>query len=458
MIKSMESLKQEPVVVSIPQTNQPDVKKLFAEQLESKINTNTAKIAVIGMGYVGLPLASYFAKKEFPVVGIEINSQKVESLKRGLNYVEDDKGLLKEVVEAGHLKATTDFSVLEESDVILICVPTPLNKYREPDMSHIQDSVDKILKYFRPGQLIILESTTYPGTTDGFILPLLEKTGLKVGEDFFLAFSPERVDPGNSKYHTGNTPKVVGGVEPVSGELSRLLYSKVIDEVHVATSARAAEMEKLYENIFRAVNIALVNEMALLCRRMGISMWEVIELAKTKPYGFMPFYPGPGMGGHCIPIDPFYLTWKAREFDFCTHFIELAGEINTDMPYEIVNIVAEALGSIEKPIKNSRVLLLGAAYKKDIGDLRESPALKIFKILKDKGAAVEYNDPYATEMRMDGQKILSVENPDLASYDCVVITTDHSCYDYDDVIEKSRVVVDTRNATKKFNNPKIFLL
>ena len=428
------------------------------EELLKKIESKEAQIVVIGMGYVGLPLAIEFAKSGFNISGIEINKNKVQQLNGGINYIFSDKGQLHEMVNLGRLSATGDYECLKTADCICICVPTPLNRHREPNMAYVIEATKKISEKLQKGQLIVLESTTYPGTTEELILPILERSGLKVGEDFFLAFSPERVDPGNKKYQIHNTPKVVGGITPQCTRLAGKLYSQIIEEVHEASSTRVAEMEKLYENIFRAVNIALVNELALLCNKIDIDIWEVIKLAKTKPYGFLPFYPGPGMGGHCIPIDPFYLTWKAREYDFNTRFIELAGEINTIMPYEITQMIIEALSSQKKCINGAKVLILGVAYKKDIADYRESSSLKIFEILQAKGADVHYNDPHIHRIPTNGHFTESVSCENLSDYDCVVIATDHSSYDYDRILKESKLIVDTRNALKVRDNPKVFTL
>jgi len=428
------------------------------DELLEKINSKEAGIVIIGLGYVGLPLAIEFAKNQFTVSGIEIDRKKVRQLNGGINYIFSDKGQLHEMVTMGKLRATGDFDCIKKADCICICVPTPLNRYREPNMQYVMKAAEKVSSRLRCGQLVVLESTTYPGTTDELILPILEKSGLEVGKDFFLAFSPERVDPGNKKYNICNTPKIVGGITPDCTELAAALYSNIIDEIHEASSTRVAEMEKLYENIFRAVNIALVNELALLSKKMDIDIWEVIKLARTKPYGFLPFYPGPGMGGHCIPIDPFYLTWKAREYDFNTKFIELAGEINTRMPYEITQMIIEALSSQGKCINHSKVLILGVAYKKDIADCRESSSLKLYEILQAKGADIYYNDPYIRRVATNGHFSESVPMKDLGNYDCVVIATDHSAYNYKKILEESKLIVDTRNALKVRNNGKVFTL
>ncbi|MCE1248862.1 MAG: nucleotide sugar dehydrogenase [Firmicutes bacterium] len=430
----------------------------ITEELVNKIESGTAKIAVIGMGYVGLPLAIEFASKNFSVTGIDIDKDRIGLLNKGNNYIFDDHGQLGKAVECGNLKATDDFSLIGNADCICICVPTPLDRHREPDLKYVINAAGMVANYLKKGQLVTLESTTYPGTTDEVILPILEKSGLKVGTDFHLAFSPERVDPGNQSFNVKNTPRVVGGVTSGCTQAAVALYSKIIDRVVEASSTRVAEMEKLYENIFRAVNIALVNELALLSKKMDIDIWEVIELAKTKPYGFLPFYPGPGMGGHCIPIDPFYLTWKAREYDFNTKFIELAGEINTRMPYEITQLITEALSSQGKCIKDAKIMILGVAYKKDIADYRESSSLKILEILMHKGADVYYNDPHIGRVPTNGHFSDSSPLTGLDKYDCVVIATDHTAYNYQRILEESVLIVDTRNALKIRNNPKVFTL
>ncbi|HEX3016119.1 MAG TPA: nucleotide sugar dehydrogenase [Desulfobacteria bacterium] len=425
-----------------------------AFKLKSKIEKHDAVVGVIGLGYVGLPLAVEKGKMNFTVIGFDINEEKVARVNAGDNYIGDVKDEeLKALVQKGLLKATTDFAKLAECDVVIICVPTPLTITRDPDISYIQASADQIAKYLRPGQLITLESTTYPGTTEEIILPLLEKSGLKVGKDFFLAFSPERVDPGNKRFSTKNTSKVVGGVTPVCLEIAYSLYSQTIINVVPVSSPGAAELTKVFENTYRAVNIALVNELMLLCDKMNLDIWEVVEAAGTKPFGIQTFYPGPGVGGHCIPIDPFYLTWKAREYDFHTRFIELAGEINVEVSYYVVNKIINALNAVNKSLKDAKVLVLGVAYKKDIDDLRESPALKIMEMIRQHGAQLTYHDPYIPAIEPHGGCTVhmdSVELTDAAveAADCVLILTDHSAIDYDRVVEKANLVVDTRNATK----------
>ena len=427
--------------------------------LKERIEKREANIAVIGLGYVGLPLAVEKARAGFTVVGIERNPNRVAMVNRGESYIVDvSAGDLKAVVDSGKLRATEDFSVIETSDVITICVPTPLDRNKQPDTVYIEHVVERSLLHLHPGQLVILESTTYPGTTEEVVAPRIESRGLKVGEDVFLAFSPERVDPGNPRYKVRNTPKVVGGVTPECTDLAASLYEQVLDGgVFRVSSPRVAELTKLLENVFRIVNISLVNELALLCERMGIDIWEVIEAAKTKPFGYMPFYPGPGLGGHCIPLDPFYLSWKAKEYDFTTRFIELAGQINDAMPRHVVERAMELLNENGKPLNGARVLLLGVAYKKDIADLRESPALKIAKILRDRGAIVSYHDPYVPEVKLGEDTIenLPLTEETLRSQDLVIITTAHTNVDYKLVVAASPLVFDTRNATAGVSAPNL---
>ncbi len=422
------------------------------KQLQQKIQDKTAIIGVIGLGYVGLPLAVEFANAGFRVVGIDIDQRKVDAVNAKTSYIQDvATEEVAKLVEAGRLRATADFSALKEIDAVSICVPTPLRKTKDPDISYIMAAVDEIVKYLHPGQLIVLESTTYPGTTDEAILPELLKTGLQVGKDFMLAFSPERVDPGNASYHTKNTPKVLGGVTPECLAAAKLLYEQAIGTIISVSSTKSAEMVKLLENTFRSVNIGLVNEIAVMCDKLGVNVWEVIEAAATKPFGFMPFYPGPGLGGHCIPIDPYYLAWKMKTLNYNARFIELAGEINASMPEYVVNKVVDALNDVEKSVKGSRILLLGIAYKRDINDVRESPALDIFRILEKKGALICYNDPYIPNFAEDGVHFNSCPLSEdlLKSVDCVVLVTDHSSYDYQWLVDRSKIFVDTRNATKK---------
>jgi len=425
------------------------------------------KVAIIGCGYVGLPLALRFAEAGHKVTGYDTDPEKINMLNAGRSYIEHiQQTKIQQFVNSRHFSATTDFSRLKEADAILICVPTPLNEYREPDLSYVEQTALSIQPHLQRGQLVVLESTTYPGTTEELVLPILEKSGLRcpiaagpenenVPVDFFLAFSPEREDPGNKQYGLAQIPKVVGGVNAPSGRAAVSLYAQVVAKVIPVSSTRAAEMAKLLENIFRCVNIALVNELKLLSMRMGVDIWEVIDAAATKPFGFMPFYPGPGLGGHCIPVDPFYLSWKAREYDFSTRFIELAGEINTSMPYHIVDAIAAALNNHKKSVKGSKILVLGVAYKKDVDDLRESPTLKIMQILQERGANFDYNDPYFPQLRKmrhynyEHMKSVPLSAETLASYDAVVIATDHSSYDYAAIVDAAKLVVDTRNATRR---------
>ena len=425
------------------------------EKLIKKIEEEQAEIGIIGMGYVGLPLAVEFARSGLHVTGIDIDTKRVEEINSGKSYIQDtDSEELSLLVKNGRLKATDDFSVLASLDTVSICVPTPLRKTKDPDISFIVSSTEEILKYLHKGQLIVLESTTYPGTTDEIILPRLESSGLKVGKDFFLAFSPERVDPGNKKYTTKNTPKIIGGVTESCTRVARALYEKAIDRVVAVSSSGSAEMVKLLENTFRAVNIALVNEVVLMCNRLKINVWEVIEAAATKPFGFMPFYPGPGLGGHCIPIDPHYLSWKLKTLNYKARFIELASEINAGMPFYVVEKIGDVLNSRQKSIKGSKVMVLGVTYKKDINDVRESPALDIINILYEKGAAIFFNDPYIRELDGYNEMIefTEINVNSLKEADCVVIVTDHTAYDYSLIVEHSPVVIDTRNATKNVNN------
>ena len=413
-------------------------------------------IAVIGLGYVGLPLAVEFAKRGLRVYGIERKKERLDAINRGISYIEDvDQAILSEVTKSEALKAFQTFEVLKEDiDAIIICVPTPLIKNKTPDVSFIISVSEQIVPYLHIEELIVLESTTYPGTTEEIVLPILQKSRLIPGKNFYLAFSPERVDPGNKKYHTGNIPKVVGGINEASTKKASELYKIIVPEVFEVSSPKAAEMSKLLENTFRLVNVALVDELAIFSEKIGIDIWEVIEAAKTKPYGFMPFYPGPGIGGHCIPIDPFYLLWKAKEYDVDISFIELAGKINDSMPEYVINKIAYALNTVKKPINESKILILGVAYKKDIGDVRESPAFKIINILDKWGAKISYYDPYVPEFNMGKYTFYSVEEltpQELKKYDTVLILTDHSNIDYDLVAKEANIVVDTRNTIKEKN-------
>ncbi len=425
------------------------------------------KIGIIGCGYVGLPLALRFAESGHSVIGFDTDPSKVAMLNAGKSYIQHiaaDK--IAQFVSAKRFSATTDFARVKDVDAVLICVPTPLDDRREPDLTYVEKTAHYISPHLQRSQLIVLESTTYPGTTEELVLPILAQSGLKcpvvsgpenenVATDFFLAYSPEREDPGNKHYGLAQIPKVVGGANPPSSRAAQALYSQIVARVIPVTSTRAAEMCKLLENIFRCVNIAMVNELKLLCMRMGIDIWEVIDSAATKPFGFMPFYPGPGLGGHCIPVDPYYLSWKAREYDFATRFIELAGEINTAMPYSIVSSVTDALNERGKSLKGSRVLVLGVAYKKDVDDLRESPTLKIMQLLIQRGAQVDYNDPYFPQLhKMRHYDYAHMKSKDLdpktlGAYDCVVIATDHTVYDYPAIVQAAKLVIDTRNATRR---------
>jgi nucleotide sugar dehydrogenase len=425
---------------------------LRVDTLLAKINDRTAVVGVVGLGYVGLPFAVEKAKAGFRVVGIEQNPKRAECVNSGNNYIEDvvDSDL-RELVGKGKITAVTDFSMVAELDIIVIAVPTPLTINLTPDLQYVENVTHQLAKHIRPGQLISLESTTYPGTTDEVMLPLLAQSGLKVEQDFFLAHSPERVDPGNKRFNTKNTNKVVGGVGPESLKVAVAFYSQAIEHIVPVSSAKAAEMVKVYENTFRAVNIALVNEMLLLCNKMGLSVWEVLDAAFTKPFGIMPFYPGPGVGGHCIPLDPHYLEWKAREFNFNTHFIALAGEINRKMPEFVRTKAARELNRMGKAVSRSKILALGISYKRDVGDWRESPAMDVIKLLLEDGAEVMYHDPHVPDFRDHGLSMESEPLTDelLAECDLVVILTDHTTIDYSRVAANTRCVLDTRNATKK---------
>jgi len=422
---------------------------------EEKIRDKSAKVGIVGLGYVGLPLAVAFAGAGFNVLGFDIQQKRVDSVNRGSSYIADVPGdRLSNVLANKALQATTKQNRLKETDAICICVPTPLTKTKDPDLSYVIRESEEISRCLQLGQLVILESTTYPGTTREVILPILERSGLKAGTDFYLAFSPERVDPGSKKYSTKNTPKLVGGIDSQSTRLAELLYCQIADVVVPVSCPEVAEMTKVFENVFRSVNIALVNELAQLCERMGISVWEVIDAASTKPFGYMPFYPGPGVGGHCIPLDPYYLANKAREYDFHTRFIELAAEINERMPYYTVSRIMEALNNRSKSLNGARVLVLGAAYKKDAGDARESPSLKLIQLLLEKGAKVSYNDPYIPDLQLPHETLSSVELTEecLSSADCVVIATDHSSYDWEQIASSSKLVFDTRGVTRKLKH------
>lgn len=433
------------------------------QQLLDKINSRTAKVGVVGLGYVGLPLAVEKANAGYQTIGFDVQEQKVKMVNEGKNYIGDvvDENL-KKIVEEKTLRATTDFSFVKDVDTICICVPTPLDLYKQPDLSYVVDSTKSVAQYLHKGMLVILESTTYPGTTEEILKPILEESGLKCGEDFFLAFSPERVDPGNKDFNTKNTPKVVGGCTEECTEVAAALYRNILEgDIHTVSSPAVAEMEKILENTFRNINIGLANEMAILCNRMGIDVWEVIDAAKTKPYGFMPFYPGPGLGGHCIPLDPFYLEWKAKEYDYHTRLIETSGEINDSMPEFVLDNVMKILNNNKKALNGSKVLLLGLAYKNDIDDYRESPAFKVIELLEKNGADLMVNDPYCPISKYKGKVYNSVDWTEVIDEsDIVIITTNHSCYDYESIVARAKVVYDTRNATKNVvnNRNKIYKL
>ena len=439
------------------------------DQIKSKIQARQARVGIIGLGYVGLPLALLYSEQKFKVTGFDIDQRKVDHIANGTSYIYRIGADEIQAAKANGFTATSDYKKLSEMDAVIICVPTPLNEYHEPDLSYITDTTHAIAPHVRAGQIIILESTTYPGTTEEVMVPILEKenkAGLKAArgessvgsEEFMVAFSPEREDPGNTSVARRDIPKVVGGLNPPAAMIAGAFYGSIFNRTVPVSSPAAAEMTKLLENIYRCVNIALVNELKLLCLRMGIDIWEVIGAASTKPFGFHPFYPGPGLGGHCIPVDPFYLSWKAKEFDFHTRFIELAGEVNVNMPYHVLASVSTALNKHKKSVNGAKVLVLGLAYKKDIDDLRESPSLTIIELLQKDGAVVSYNDPFFPTVgkgrKYDLQmKCTPMEN--LGQYDCVLIVTDHSDYDYAKIVKESQLVVDTRNATKGIKSPKV---
>ena len=429
-------------------------------ELLKRIESKQAKLGVIGLGYVGLPLAVEFARAGFRVIGYDVDAGKVSSLMAGRSYIPDvSSEHLAEVVKSGRFTATTDAKALAEADIIDICVPTPLRKTKDPDMTYVVQAVDATAAILRKGQLIILESTTYPGTTVEVVQPALAAKGFTPGVDFYLAFSPERVDPGNPQYQTRNIPKVVGGINEDSTRAAVAFYEQVMDSVVPVSSPSVAEMVKLLENTFRAVNIGLVNEMALMCHRMGLDVWEVIDAAKTKPFGFMPFYPGPGLGGHCIPIDPFYLSWKARQFNFEARFIELAGSVNGSMPEFVVQRIIDALNSHKKSLNGSRVHILGVAYKRDVNDLRESPALEVAELLAHRGATVSYTDPYVPAFKHASLDLQSVSEAEAhRGVDCAVIITDHKAFDYSSMVERFPLIVDTRNALKGVRRESVFRL
>jgi UDP-N-acetyl-D-glucosamine dehydrogenase len=437
------------------ETQSVTIQQLLAE----KIRARTARVGIVGLGYVGLPLAVEFARAGFHVTGIDVSDDKVRRVNSGDSYVGDiPTAALRPLVESGKLQATSDFSAVADLDTINICVPTPLRKTKDPDMSYIVSSSQAIAQHFHPGMLVILESTTYPGTTDELVLPTLAKPGLEVGRDFFLCFSPERVDPGNPKYQTVNIPKVVGGCTAACTDMGRLFYSQALQTVVPVSSTQVAEMVKLLENTFRMINIGLVNEIALMCDRMGINVWEVIDAAATKPFGFMPFYPGPGLGGHCIPIDPFYLSWKTKQAGIEARFIDLAGYINGQMPHFVVDKVQNALNDAGKPVKGSRIHVMGVAYKRDIEDMRESPALDVMLLLQRRGGVVTFSDPHVPALHLGEMDLQAAPESAAAGADCVVIITDHTAFDYKSLVDRSRLIVDTRNALKNLPSPKVVRL
>ena len=430
------------------------------DALKARIESGDAHVGILGLGYVGLPLSVEFGAAGLKVTGFDLSEAKVESLNKGVSYIRDvETARLKDLVDRGRVRATTDFTLIRQCDALIICVPTPLSKTKDPDLSMVVSATRRIAENMRAGQLVVLESTTYPGTTDELILPMLSEKGLKVGVDFFLAFSPERVDPGNPKFHTRNTPKVIGGMTLACGDAAKALYSRAIEKIIVVSSPRAAEMVKLLENTFRSVNIGLVNEVALMCRRLDVNVWEVIDAAATKPFGFMAFYPGPGLGGHCIPIDPLYLSWKLKTLNYRARFIELASEINAGMPEYVVERLAEALNDRERSLRGSRIHILGAAYKKDIEDVRESPAVDFIKILQSKGSIVTYTDSFVPTLEHEGIDLKSIDAEGaVAAADAVVIITDHSKVPYADLVKRSKLVLDARNATRGIDAPNIVRL
>jgi UDP-N-acetyl-D-glucosamine dehydrogenase len=453
-----------------PENNAPAQSGILAK-FNNAVEQKTVRVGVVGLGYVGLPIALLFSSKGISATGFDIDEKKVNFLRQGRTYIKHiPDAEISDAMSSGRFQATTDFAELRSVDAIIICVPTPLDDHREPDLTYIRKTAESIAEHLRPGHLVVLESTTYPGTTEEVVLPILEHSGLRcpvvpytvengmpagaesVDADFMLAFSPEREDPGNPSFKTHQVPKVVGGLNAASALATKNLYEAAFDQIVLVSSSRAAEMTKLLENIYRSVNIAMVNELKLLCQRMGLDIWEIIGAAKSKPFGFSAFYPGPGLGGHCIPIDPFYLTWKAREYEFPTRFIELAGEINTSMPHHVVDRLAEALNWRSKCLHGARILVLGISYKKDVDDLRESPSLKIIQLIQERGATVDYNDPYFERLHKMrqydlGLKSVALTAESLSSYDAVVIATDHSSYDYEFIARNAQLVVDTRNAT-----------
>jgi UDP-N-acetyl-D-glucosamine dehydrogenase len=432
----------------------------FKDRLLERLRSRTARVGIVGLGYVGLPLATAFAKAGFTVTGVDLDPIKVRELNSGHSYIKDVGAKeLKTLVKEGRLSATGDFAKLAEVDTINICVPTPLRKTKDPDMSYIVGACEKIAEILHPGMLVILESTTYPGTTEELVLPMLSRKGMEAGKDFFLCFSPERVDPGNARFQTRNIPKVVGGVTPECTAMGAAFYGQALETVVPVSSTQVAEMVKLLENTFRMINIGLANEIALMCDRMGIDVWEVIDAAASKPFGFMPFYPGPGLGGHCIPIDPFYLSWKTRQAGIEARFIDLAGYINSQMPHFVVAKVQAALNDRGKALKGSRIHILGVAYKRDIDDVRESPAIDIMHLLINRGAQVGFSDPHVPSIQVDGRQFQSGKmNGEIERSDCVVIITDHTDVDYEAVVQRAALVMDTRNALRGFSSKKVIRL
>jgi UDP-N-acetyl-D-glucosamine dehydrogenase len=435
---------------------------IYYSVLKEKLQNKTAKAGVVGLGYVGLPLSMEMVRGGFTVYGIDLDARKVESLRKGTSFIQDvPSHTVAEAVNAGMFLPTTDYSAVKEMDVISICVPTPLSDNQDPDTSYIKSVVHELKKYMKRGTLVILESTTYPGTTEELIQFELDAQGLKAGKDYFLCFSPERVDPGNPKFNTHNTPKVIGGTTEACKELGVLLYSHVVKTVVPVSSPKVAEMSKLLENTFRSINIAFVNELAMMCDRMNIDVWEVIRAASTKPFGYMPFQPGPGIGGHCIPLDPMYLSWKAKEFRFYSKFIELAQSINENMPDYVLMKSAQVLNMYAKSIRNSKVLLLGMAYKPDVDDLRESPGLEVFKLFKERGAYVDYYDPYAATFRDEHHQLVysvKYDPSSFAKYDCMVLITNHRCFNYHELAELGVPIIDTRNAFAGISMDNIYKL
>lgn len=430
----------------------------FGQELKRKIVDRSAHLGVIGLGYVGLPLTLEMAREGFLVTGIDIDKERIESINAGISYVLDaPSDVLRTFIGTGKLRATHTLAAIKNLDSVSICVPTPLRKTKDPDLSYVVAAAEAVSDHLQPGQLVILESTTYPGTTEGVVLPILEKSGLRVGRDFFLAYSPERVDPGNKMHTTRNIPKVVGGITPLCTELAGLLYQQFVEQVVLVSSPSAAEIVKLLENTFRSVNIALANEMALMCHTLGLNVWEVINAAKTKPFGFMAFYPGPGLGGHCIPVDPYYLTWKAKMTGFEPRLIEVAGQINNQMPTFLVSRIADALNDRQKSLKGSKILGLGVAYKRDVNDIRESPALEVLHRLHEKGALIFYSDPYVPRLELADQQLhsLALTPATLRAMDCIAVLTDHSTFDYAMIAAHSPLVIDSRNALREFSGSHI---